>query len=248
MSQQKVRLKIRRQDGPESAARWEEFEVPYRPKMNIISCLMEIQKNPVNAQGKRTNPVVWECNCLEEVCGACTMNINGQARQACSALVDQLEQPIVLEPLSKFPIIRDLMVDRTIMFDNLKKVHAWIDIDGTYDLGPGPRMAEVKRQWAYELSKCMTCGCCMEACPQVNPRSKFIGPSAISQVRLFNAHPSGEMHKHVRLEALLDDGGIADCGNAQNCVKACPKEIPLTESIAKMGREVTKRAFGKLFG
>lgn len=173
------------------------------------------------------------------------MNINGQARQACSALVDQLPQPIVLEPLSKFPLIRDLMVDRTIMFENLKKVHAWIDIDGTYDLGSGPRMAEVKRQWAYELSKCMTCGCCMESCPQVGTRSKFIGPSALSQVRLFNAHPSGEMYKHVRLEALLGEGGITDCGNAQNCVRACPKDIPLTTSIADLNKEVNKYALSR---
>lgn len=243
MSTQKIiQLKIRRQDGPNKSARWEEFEIPYRPNMNIISCLMDIQKNPVNAQGKKTSPVVWECNCLEEVCGACTMIINGQARQSCSALVDQLSQPIVLEPLTKFPLIRDLMVDRTLMFENLKKVHAWIDIDGTYDLGSGPRMAEVKRQWAYELSKCMTCGCCMEACPQVNPRSKFIGPAAISQVRLFNAHPSGEMHKHERLKALLDEGGITDCGNAQNCVRACPKQIPLTTSIADLNKETNKFA------
>ena len=48
-------------------------------------------------------PVVWECNCLEEVCGACTMVINGKVRQACTALVDALPQPIVLEPMSKFP-------------------------------------------------------------------------------------------------------------------------------------------------
>lgn len=243
MSTQKyIHLKIRRQDGPNKPSRWEEFDIIYRPKMNVISCLMDIQQNPVNAQGQKTNPVVWECNCLEEVCGACTMIINGQARQACSALIDQLTQPIVLEPLTKFPLVRDLMVDRTLMFDNLKKVHAWIDIDGTYDLGPGPRMSEVKRQWAYELSKCMTCGCCMQACPQVNPRSKFIGPAAISQVRLFNTHPSGEMHQHERLEALLDEGGIADCGNSQNCVKACPKGIPLTTSIAALNKEVNKFA------
>ncbi|KLU58930.1 fumarate reductase iron-sulfur subunit [Peptococcaceae bacterium CEB3] len=240
-----IRLKIRRQDGPDKPSRWEEFTIEYHPKMNVISCLMEIQKNPVTADGKKTTAVVWECNCLEEVCGACSMNINGQARQACSALIDQLEQPIVLAPLTKFPLIRDLMVDRQIMFDNLKKVHAWIPIDGTYSLGPGPRMAEVKRQWAYELSKCMTCGCCMEACPQVNSRSKFIGPAAISQVRLFNAHPTGEMNKHERLAALLDDGGITDCGNAQNCVRACPKNIPLTTSIADLNRETNKFALNR---
>ncbi|MFZ3102350.1 MAG: succinate dehydrogenase iron-sulfur subunit [Desulfitobacteriaceae bacterium] len=240
-----IQLKIRRQDAPNKPSYWETFQVPYRSRMNVISCLMDIQKNPVTAAGKATNPVVWECNCLEEVCGACTMKINGQARQACSALVDQLDQPIVLEPLTKFPLVRDLMVNRQQMFDNLKKIRAWIPIDGTYDLGPGPRMPENKRQWAYELSKCMTCGCCMESCPQINSRSKFIGPAAISQVRLFNAHPTGEMNKHERLAALTADGGISDCGNAQNCVRACPKNIPLTTSIADQNRETNKFALNR---
>ena len=173
------------------------------------------------------------------------MNINGQGKQACSALIDQLTQPIVLEPLTKFPLIRDLMVDRQVMFDNLKTVHAWIPIDGTYNLGSGPRMAATTSLWAYELSKCMTCGCCMEACPQINPRSKFIGPAAISQVRLFNAHPTGQMNKHERLAPLLDEGGIADCGNSQNCVRACPKEIPLTTNIADLNRETNKFALDR---
>ena len=237
-----IRLKIRRQEGPNKPFHWEEFEIPYREKANVISCLMEIQKNPVTAEGKKTTPVVWECNCLEEVCGACTMNINGQAKQACSALVDHLAQPIVLKPLTKFPLVRDLMVDRQVMFDNLKKVHAWIPIDGTYNLGPGPRMPEVKRQWAYELSKCMTCGCCSEGCPQVNDHSIFMGPAPISQIRLFNAHPTGAFQKSERLREALGEEGIAGCGNAQNCAKVCPKKIPLTESLALIGREATKQA------
>ena len=64
--------------------------------MNVISALMEIRRNPVNAEGKETTPVTWDMNCLEEVCGACSMVINGKPRQSCSALVDQLEQPIRL--------------------------------------------------------------------------------------------------------------------------------------------------------
>lgn len=242
---QKVHLKVRRQDSPEHSSRWEEFIIPFRPNMNVISALMEIQKNPVNVQGVRTSPVVWDCNCLEEVCGACTMIINGKPRQACSALIEKLKQPIVLKPLSKFPVLRDLVVDRRVMFENLKKVKAWIPIDGTYDLGPGLRLAPQVQEWAYPLSRCMTCGCCMEACPNINQKSKFIGPAALSQVRLFNAHPTGAMNKHERLETLMGDGGITDCGNAQNCVKVCPKDIPLTTSIADLNRETVRFSFSR---
>src|SRR5437870_9939560 len=101
---------------------------------------MEIRKNPVTKHGKQTTPPSWDMSCLEQVCCIRTMVINGRARQSCSALVDNLEQPIKLEPMSKFPNVRDLVVDRTPMFDHLKQVHAWIELDGSYDLGPGPRV------------------------------------------------------------------------------------------------------------
>src|SRR4051812_28395133 len=98
----RVHLRIKRQDGPElpETRRWEEFKVPYLPQMNVISALQQIQKEPHTADGKAVAPVVWESACLEEVCGACTMVINGRVRQACSALVDKLSpngEPIVIE-------------------------------------------------------------------------------------------------------------------------------------------------------
>jgi succinate dehydrogenase / fumarate reductase iron-sulfur subunit len=248
MSAKKVKFVITRQDGPEETRYEEEFELDYRPNMNVISALMEIQRNPTNIQGEKTTPVVWESNCLEEVCGACSMVINGKPRQACTALVDRLEQPIRLAPMSTFPVTRDLSVNRNRMFDALKQVKGWIPIDGTYDLGPGPRMAESKRQWAYELSKCMTCGVCLEACPNVNSNSPFIGPAPLSQVRLFNAHPTGEMNKDERLETIMGEGGITDCGNSQNCVQSCPKGIPLTTSIAALNRDTTVHSLRKFFG
>ncbi|MDV2684843.1 succinate dehydrogenase iron-sulfur subunit [Alkalihalophilus lindianensis] len=248
MSEKTIKFKVTRQDDPNGSSYVEEFEVPYRPNMNVISALMEFRRNPVNTKGEATTPIAWDMNCLEEVCGACSMVINGKPRQSCTALVDQLEQPISLEPMKTFPVVRDLMVDRSRMFDSLKKVKAWIPIDGTYDLGPGPRMAESKRQWAYELSKCMTCGVCLEACPNVNSKSEFIGPAPLSQVRLFNAHPTGEMNKAERLETIMGDGGLANCGNSQNCVQACPKGIPLTTSIADLNRQTTLQSFKNFFG
>jgi succinate dehydrogenase / fumarate reductase iron-sulfur subunit len=238
-----VRFRIKRQDSPQTSAYWEEFEIVDRPAMNIISALMDIQKNPVTATGKRTTPVVWDCNCLEEVCGACTMIINGKVCQSCSTLVKHLDRPVVLEPMTKFPVVRDLLVDRSRMFEALKRVKAWIPIDGTYALGPGPRMSQQDQEAGYTFSRCMTCGCCLEVCPQVNRMTHFTGAAAIAQVRLFNTHPTGKFNKSERLQALMEEGGIADCGNAQNCVQVCPKDIPLTRAIAEVNREVIKEAF-----
>src|SRR5215471_6509968 len=121
MAQKTVIIKIKRQPTPDAKAYWEEFAVPYRPGMNVISALMDIATTPVTKDGKASTPVTYDSNCLEEVCGSCAMLINGKARMACSALVDQLEQPIRLEPFTKFPVVRDLAVDRQVLFENLKR-------------------------------------------------------------------------------------------------------------------------------
>jgi succinate dehydrogenase / fumarate reductase iron-sulfur subunit len=231
---------------------WEEFELQLVPMANVISSLMEIQKNPINRKGEKVEPVVWEQGCLEEVCGSCSMLINGRPRQACSAMIQVIlnetkSDTITLAPFTKFPLVRDLMVDRTSMFENLKKVHAWIDVDGSYDRGPGPKISQEKQEVMYSLSTCMTCGCCLEACPQVNEKSKFVGPSIMAQVRLFNDNPTGKMKKADRLRPLMEAGGISECGNAQNCVRVCPKNIPLTDAIASIGRDVTLQAIKDLF-
>jgi succinate dehydrogenase / fumarate reductase iron-sulfur subunit len=242
-----VLFKIKRQPNPNVRSHWEEFELPWHSAMNVISSLMEIAANPVTREGKATTPVTYDSNCLEEVCGSCAMLINGRARMACSALVDKLEQPIRLEPFSKFPVVRDLAVDRSVLFENLKAVKAWVPIDGSYDLGAGPRVTMEEQEEAYPLSRCISCCCCMEACPQFNEDTGFVGAATISQVRLFNTHPTGAALKRERLVALMGDGGIQECGYAQNCVEVCPKDIPLTRSIAEVGGDVMKQAIGDLF-
>lgn len=262
-----IRLRIARQDGPGQTRYWNHFEVPYQPQMNVISCLQAVAAQPVTVDGVRVSPVAWDCNCLEEVCGACTMNVNGRVRQSCTALVDALLEQgdeITLEPMTKFPVLRDLVVDRSRMFAALRRVHAWIPVAGYHDAGEGARMSPGEQDELYPLSSCMTCGCCVEVCPQYDKievyreagepddvyaarkeaahEDSFLGPAAISQAILFNSHPVGRTTAGERLAALMGPGGITDCGNAQNCVKVCPKNIPLTRSIAKAGRQTTIHA------
>jgi succinate dehydrogenase / fumarate reductase, iron-sulfur subunit len=229
MADKTVVFKIRRQGSPSEKPRWEEFELAWHSGMNVISSMMEIARNPVTRGG------------------SCAMLINGKARMACSALVDNLEQPIRIEPLSKFPLIRDLAVDRSVLFENLKRVKAWVPIDGTYDLGPGPRLSMEEQEESYPLSRCISCCCCMEVCPQFTEHTGFVGAATISQVRLFNTHPTGAALQRERLAALMGDGGIQECGYAQNCVEACPKDIPLTRAISEVGGAVMKQAVGDLF-
>ncbi len=261
----KVNVRVLRQDGPGQPSYWERHQVDYEANMNVISVLQKIAAQAETVDGKRVAPVAWDCGCLEEVCGSCTMVINGRVRQSCSALVDRLLEEnsaeIELRPMTKYPVVRDLIVDRSRLFHSLKRIQAWIPVDTYNDMGPGPRVSRAQQEENYPLSKCMSCGCCMEACPQYlkvelqrRPgeseeayqqrkerayEENFIGAAPISQVILFNNHPTGRAIADQRLEALTDTGGIQVCGNAQNCVAVCPKDIPLTTSIARAGRAAT---------
>jgi succinate dehydrogenase / fumarate reductase iron-sulfur subunit len=265
-------VRILRQEAPGESSHWERHRVTYEANLNVISVLQKIASQATTADGESTTPVAWDCNCLEEVCGACTMLINGKTRQACSALVDRLlddDETIELRPMSKFPVLRDLCVDRRRMFQALEKVQAWIEVDDYFDRGAGPRESPQMQATRYPMSECMTCGCCVEACPQYTKielerlpgesdvefakreneafETGFVGAAAISQAMLFNDNQTGAMKKGERLDALMEPGGIQDCGNAQNCVAVCPKNIPLTRSIARAGRQTTVRMFTKWF-
>ena len=266
-------VRILRQDAPQAPSYWERHTLELEPDMNITSVLQRVAAHAHTAEGEAVAPVAYDANCLEEVCGSCTMLINGRTRQACSALVEKLlaEHPeeIELRPMSKFPVVRDLVVDRHRLFRALEKIKAWMPVDGYYAVGPGPRQSQEQQEQAYPLMQCMSCGCCLEACPQyakvelvrepgeteeqfaVREREaydrNFVGAHAINQVVFYNAHPTGALNAGERIDALTEEGGIQNCGNAQNCVAVCPKEIPLTTSIGKAGRQATVRVIKKWF-
>jgi succinate dehydrogenase / fumarate reductase iron-sulfur subunit len=274
MLENRFAVRVLRQDRPGEASYWQTFHVAREPEMNVTSVLQRIAAHPQTASGHEVAPIAYDANCLEEVCGSCTMLINGRVRQACSALVDRLlaDQPreIELRPMSKFPVIRDLVVDRCRLFRALEKLQCWIPVDGYYDAGPGPRQSQTQQEQAYPLSECMSCGCCLEACPQylkieLNQHpgetpsqfshrqdaafdTAFIGAHAMSQVILMNSHPTGKMTATPRLDALIAQGGIQNCGKAANCQAICPKSIPLMTSWPRAGRAATLHILKKFFG
>src|SRR5690554_4838604 len=124
-----VDVRILRQDHPDQPSYWQTFSIAPEPSLNVIGVLQRIAAEPRTQTGQTVTPVAYDAGCLEEVCGSCTMVINGRVRQACSALVDPLleESPggIELRPLEKFPVVRDLFVDRTRLFRALEKLECW---------------------------------------------------------------------------------------------------------------------------
>src|SRR5690606_36643534 len=93
------------------------------------------------------------------------------------------------------------------------------------------------------LSGCTSCGACLEACPEVHRGGAFVGASLLHHVELSRRKAEHPEQRGRLLDVVLGEGGLADCGKAQNCVKVCPVELPLTESIRRLSWAATKRFF-----
>ncbi|MGF7185968.1 succinate dehydrogenase / fumarate reductase iron-sulfur subunit [Desulfitispora alkaliphila] len=231
---EKVTLKIKRQQHS-SKAHWEKFELPKEKGKSIVVCLQEIRDNPVTIDGKVTTPVIWECNCLEEMCGACIMMINGTPKQACSTLIDNIEgEEVIIEPLSKFPVITDLKVDRSSIYNSNYLINGWIETENNTE---NPVYDQCFKQLSDEVTQCISCGACYEVCPNYSSKAEFVGPALLPQLNRLINHPLGKPQKVARLKKVAGNGKI-QCDSSKNCTEVCPKGIGITNYIMELKKEL----------
>lgn len=242
-----VLFKIRRQEKPGAQPYWELFDLKFTEGLTVVQALEAIQKRPLNADGRAVTPVVWSQACQGAQCTSCFILINGKPRAACQTLVKDLFQPISLEPLSKFPVIRDLVVDCSRVDQDTKRLHAWNELDA-YHNTMGHRNPSESSESNVDASRCTSCGACLEACPQYHVSSAFVGPRLLLSCQQHLQQTRSSDHKRAMLEALAADGGVFDCCNVQNCQRVCPQKINITETIGLLKRAVLKGAVKRFLG
>lgn len=190
----------------------------------VASALSELNLKDTltDIDGVITERIVWECSCMQKKCGACAMVINGKPCLACDTKLYGNDS-IRIEPLRKFPIIADLMVDRDIIFENLRQMKVWSEKELI--------AADKKNDLMYEASRCLQCGCCLEVCPNFVSGGKFFGMSAMvpSSRLIAGMDKSNSRNLRKQFGKKITDG----CGKSFACRNICPAGIDIERLMAR---------------
>lgn len=221
------KIRIRRQENRKSDRYWQEFEFDGSENSSVASVLNELNsRSPLkDNSGNIAAPIGWECGCMVRKCGACAMLINGLPRLACSTFLNTLRgTTITLEPFSKFPLVRDLIVDRSILFENLKKLNLWLDSEAYMN----PWTHEPR----YQSARCLMCGCCLEVCPNFHTDGTFAGAiAAVNAFRILNEEQEAT-HKN-EISAEYKEKYFEGCGKSLSCHDICPIRLPVEELLVR---------------
>lgn len=224
-----MRVRIKRQDNEKSKPYWQSFE--YNDSMtasiayvidtlNFLDDLKDIDGNPARR-------IKWECSCMQKMCGACAMVICGKPALACNTFLHELKSDeLILEPLSKFPVLCDLCVDRSGVQQRLIDTEAYIHSTGDISLK--------ENKHRYSSGKCLKCCLCLEVCPNYKDAKMFYGANFANDTYLIHSANAdrdhdikGEYKKHF----------YSGCSRCLSCQNICPMDIPLASSMAKMNRK-----------
>ena len=214
-------VKILRQQFPNSEPYFEEFDYDGAKDISVAALLDYINYNDdiVTTEGKKTTRIGWECSCLQGVCGACAIVINNVPALACETFLKDLKgDKITIRPLRKFPVVHDLLVDRSSIQENLKKTNVFI---GEYNV-PNDKEGKKHSQHVkeheiqYLAAKCLKCGLCMEVCPNY-----------INGMNFFGAAFANDCYSEYFGKS---------CSKSLSCMNVCPVGIPMISTISKLNR------------
>jgi len=211
----------------ESAISFQQYEVPCPKEWVVLDGL-----NYVKDQLDGTLTYRWSCRM--GVCGSCGMNVNGEPKLTCATfLADYAPGPVRVEPMTNFPVIRDLVVEIGDFMRKLTEVKPWIVRKKEKPLSEGEYRQTPSELEAYkQYSMCINCLLCYAACPIYGLEPDFIGPAAIALAQRYNLDGRDEGASE-RLEILSRHEGIWGCTFVGECTKVCPKDVDPAGAIQR---------------
>ncbi len=239
-----VKLHVWRQAGPDAPGTMETYDAPdISEEMSFLE-MLDIVNERLNADGKE--PIAFEHDCREGICGSCGMMINGQAHgpqkgtAACQLHMRKFADgdEIFIEPwrATAFPVLKDLIVDRS-AFDRIMEAGGYIT--APTGAAPDANLTLVPKEvadGAMDAAACIGCGACVAACP--NSAAQLFTSAKLSHLNLL---PQGQAERFQRTQAMVDtmEMFFGSCTNHGECQEACPKEISI-DFIAYMNRDYVK--------
>jgi len=239
-----LKLRIWRQDGPSAAGHFEDIDAPgIKDDMSFLE-MLDIVNERLNADGRE--PITFDHDCREGICGTCSLMINGQAHgpqrrtATCQLHMRHFHdgQTVIIEPwrAAAFPVVRDLMVDRS-AFDRIVEAGGFITApsggapDANLILVPKP-VADA----AMDAAECIGCGACVAACP--NGAANLFTAAKVAHLNLL---PQGQPERYARVEAMVEtmEEHFGSCTNHGECEQACPKSISI-DVIALMNADYVR--------
>jgi len=243
-----ITLKVWRQRGPKEKGAFETYKLDGISTESSFLEMLDILNEKLINEGKE--PVVFDHDCREGICGMCSLYVNGHPHgpdediTTCQLHMRKFKdgETITVEPWRSagFPVIRDLMVDRR-AFDKIIQAGGYVNVNtgGVPDANAIP-ISKIDADEAMDSASCIGCGACVAACK--NGSAMLFVSAKVSQLALL---PQGRVEAARRAKSMvakMDELGFGNCTNTQACEMECPKNISIS-NIARLNREFLKAKF-----
>jgi len=238
-AEETVEIKVFRYD-PEvqgkEEPRFDTFHVPYFKGMTVLDAL-------IYARDHYDSSLTFRHSCRQAICGSDALFVNGRQRLGCKTQLNELDDPVRIEPLPHQDVVKDLVVDMEHFYDQMEAVEPFFQTDETPKKSnlEEQRQTRENREKVKMSTRCIWCGACMSSCNIAAGDNEYLGPAAINKAYRFAMDKrEGEDMKQHRLNIIEQEHGVWRCQTQFSCTEVCPKDIPLTEHIQELKREAVK--------
>lgn len=209
----------------------ETYEVAGRDGWTVLDALHEIK-------WKKDGSLAFRRSCRHGICGSCAMTIDGLNRLACETQLESLPAAFSVEPLRGLPVIKDLVVEMTPIYDALAQVKPWLENDNPPPTDHERIQSPAERAKLDGLYECILCACCTGSCPSFWADQRYLGPHALLRAARFAADTRDL--SAGRLEVVDHHHGVWRCHTIYNCAEACPKGLNPAAAIAGLRRALVR--------